>query len=212
MKEQALMFAVFGVVENITKSELTNVAKTLIYNYYSGSERPTARERAREAVFRYAQCKTLPVLEEIRKKTKDQLSTLEHLVLRMEYEAMRIDGTLPQAPPRVETPEAEPYSPPPPVSPPSGSGPFRVEADPEPPAAAGTPPLPPVRPSLPRSTLKSGSFSGVKVKRPAASGKPRAGHPKSAAKKPASTSRPSEKKTTSRPAAKKTSNRKKKSR
>ena len=81
MKEQALMSAVFDLVEHLTKSELTNISKTLIYNYFTGSERPTARERAREAVFRYAQCKSLPTLNDVRKKTRNQLDKLEHLVL-----------------------------------------------------------------------------------------------------------------------------------
>ena len=72
MKEQALMSAVFDLVEHLTKSELTNIAKTLIYNYFTGSERPTARERAREAVFRYAQCKSLPTLNDVRKKSRER--------------------------------------------------------------------------------------------------------------------------------------------
>jgi hypothetical protein len=160
MEERALMFAIFGVIEHVTKAELTNIAKTLIYNYYKSSERPTARERARDVVFRYAQCKSLPALEDIRRKTRDQLDKLEHLVLRMDYEAMRIDGTLPAHPAEP----ADNYSPPVPPAPLAGSGPFRVDEpkEAEPPAAPspdGTP-----APTVRKTPLASGGFSGVKAK------------------------------------------------
>ncbi len=91
------MFAIFGVVEYVLKSDLTNTAKTLLYNYYKSSDQPTYALRAREAVFRYAQCRSLPRLADIRQKSRAQLDRLEHLVLRMEYEAARLDGSWPPA-------------------------------------------------------------------------------------------------------------------
>ena len=48
MEDQALMFAIFGVVEYVLKSDLTNTAKTLLYNYYKSSDQPTCALRARE--------------------------------------------------------------------------------------------------------------------------------------------------------------------
>jgi hypothetical protein len=222
MKEQALMSAVFELVEHLTKSELTNIAKTLIYNYFSGSERPTTRERAREAVFRYAQCKSLPTLNEIRKKTREQLDKLEHLVLRMEYEGMRLDGFPPlfQAP---EEPTAKKSgSPPGPPPPQSGTGPFRVKPVAEDTVRSAAPAPLPATPAVRRSTLVSGSFAGVKAKKtPTRASKPGTApkekgprHPKAKApgKTSASSVRRTAKKLATRSAAKKTSARKKRRR
>jgi hypothetical protein len=211
MEEQSLMFAIFGVVEYITKSELTNIAKTLIYNYYQSSEQPTSPGRARESVFRYTQCKSLPIISDIQKKTRWQLNKLEHLVLRMEYEARRVEGTL--SGPLVasaessadtdEAPEAQPYSPPVPRPAQEGPGPFRAEesAPPKPKAL----PLPSV--ITPRKNpLTQGSFTGVRVKRSTA--------PKAKPGKPKSNARPGKKPARGqtarqRPAASKTVRRKK---
>ena len=106
MEDKILMFAIFGVVEYITKAELTNIAKTLIYNYYKGSEQPSCALKAREVVFRYAQCRSLPTLADIRRKERTRLNKLEHLVLKMEYEAARLDGSWPPAADLEVTPGA----------------------------------------------------------------------------------------------------------
>ena len=212
MKEQSLMFAVFGVIEHITKSELTNVSKTLIYSYYAGSELPTSRERSRDAVLRYTQSKVLPTLDEIRKKTKAELDTLEHLVLRMDYEAMKIDGTLSQFRPAAESSVEEPSSPPA----------ARVEPPRETTSREPSPSSAVTIPTLPKTPLHSGAFSGIKTRRlPARAGKPRflgrkpetrPARSKKAAKKTASSARPAGKKSGPRPTAKKTVVRKKKNR
>jgi hypothetical protein len=97
MKERNLFSAIFGVVESVTKSELTNIARTLIINYYQGSEQPTCALKARETVLRYAQCRVLPRLADIRQKDRSRLDRLEHLVLKMEYEAALLDGSWPPA-------------------------------------------------------------------------------------------------------------------
>jgi hypothetical protein len=114
MDDQQLMFAIFGVVEYITKSELTNIARTLLYNYYKGSEQSSSALRARETVFRYCQCRSLPKLADIKQKSRYQLDKLEHLILRMEYESARVDGTWPPAPepelPASAAPEASSFA------------------------------------------------------------------------------------------------------
>ncbi len=146
MEEKDLMFAIFGVVEYVTKSELTNTAKTLIYNYYKGSEQPTYALRARESVFRYAQCRSLPKLAEIRQKNRNQLDKLEHLVLRMEYEAARLDGAWP--------PATEPETPPGAVPETSSF----AEALPVPESGRGTPPFgatPPQTAAAPHGSIEN---------------------------------------------------------
>ncbi|MBN2352132.1 MAG: hypothetical protein JXD23_06130 [Spirochaetales bacterium] len=219
MKEQALMSAVFDLVEHLTKSELTNIAKTLIYNYFAGSERPTARERAREAVFRYAQCKSLPTLNDVRKKSREQLNKLEHLVLRMEYEGMRLDGSLPLFQASQDSDDKESFSPPVPAPPQSGPGPFRVESAADDDTRTAQPGHVPSPPRVRKSQLTRGSFSGVKTNSPRSrAAKP--GHartkpvkrPRKASaprEKPASNARRVMKKTSSRRTAKKPSSRKK---
>jgi hypothetical protein len=150
MDEKDLMFAIFGVVEYITKAELTNIAKTLMYNYYKGSEKAGAAEKAREVVFRYTQCKSLPRLDEIRKKTGPQLDRLEHLVLKMEFEAKRVDG--PFAPPTPSAAQPQP---------PSETRPYSPPVTP-----ASSLPHPLYSPKSRKTPLVSGSFSGIKVKPP----------------------------------------------
>jgi hypothetical protein len=93
MDEKRLAQAMFRLVEFITKAEMTGTARTLIFNYFKESGHERVSDKAREAVIRYTQCKTLPSLEEIRTKTETQLSELEHMVLKMEYEASKARTT-----------------------------------------------------------------------------------------------------------------------
>lgn len=88
--EKKLFAALFAVIESITLAELTNTSKHLIINYYTEADGVTPADKARAAIIRYTQCKTLPLLEEMRRKTPDQLSKLEHLVLKLEFEAKKL--------------------------------------------------------------------------------------------------------------------------
>ena len=197
------MFAIFGVVEYVLKSDLTNTAKTLLYNYYKSSDQPTCALRARETVFRYAQCRSLPRLADIRQKSRAQLDRLEHLVLRMEYEAARLDGSWPpadepEAPPGaapetasfagspLAVPTAEPSSSPRQETPATEE----EKAAPRPRSTEITPPrimgaahlqtTPPVRPK--KSPVRKKSTSSARPKKNA---KGKASQPKRTAAKPA---------------------------
>lgn len=87
--------AVFGVIEHLTKSELTTTSKKLLITYLDQADGETPSERAREAVRRYAQT-VLPSLESIREKHRTvELDELDDLVLKLEYEAARLSKTLP---------------------------------------------------------------------------------------------------------------------
>ncbi|RPJ07742.1 MAG: hypothetical protein EHM28_06175 [Spirochaetaceae bacterium] len=93
MLDRAFCFSVFAIIERLLKSEITNTSRQLIVNYIEEADGDTYSEKARAAIFRYSNEK-IPSLEEIRNKanaqSKDSLSILEHLVLKMEYEASRI--------------------------------------------------------------------------------------------------------------------------
>ena len=91
MDEKPLLHAIFETAEFINEAELTNTSKHLLMNYYDESVGLPAVDRARQAVIRYTQCGSLPTLEEMRKKTPAELSRLEHLVLKLEFEAKKVD-------------------------------------------------------------------------------------------------------------------------
>ncbi len=58
-------------------------------NYIDEAPENNLAERARTAIRRYMQ-KEIPTLDELRKKTQtEELSKMDHLVLKMEYEASR---------------------------------------------------------------------------------------------------------------------------
>ena len=89
----SFLLAVFGVIEHLTKSELTTTSKKLIIAYLNGTSGTSYADRAREAVRRYAQT-VLPSLESIREKSRTvELDELDHLVLKLEYEASRLAKT-----------------------------------------------------------------------------------------------------------------------
>ncbi|MBN1523215.1 MAG: hypothetical protein JW904_01925 [Spirochaetales bacterium] len=89
MNESRLICVIFQIVEFINEAEMTNSGKMLVINYFQEALYNNHSQKAREAIIRYTQCKTLPSLEEIRQKTADQLTPLEHLLLKMEFEAKR---------------------------------------------------------------------------------------------------------------------------
>jgi len=89
MSEMSFLLAVFAVIEFLNKSELTTTSKKLIINYVNEAGGDALVDKAREAVRRYTET-VLPTLEGIRTKAKTvKLDKLDHLVLKLEYEASR---------------------------------------------------------------------------------------------------------------------------
>jgi hypothetical protein len=85
--------SIFAIVEYITESELSNTSKQLIIRYLEDTARLAHAERARLAIQRYTQ-NQIPTLDAIRKKSKtEELDTLDHLILKMEYQARGLDET-----------------------------------------------------------------------------------------------------------------------
>jgi hypothetical protein len=71
--------------------ELRTTSKKLIINYINESKHLHLIDRARVAVKRYA-LEDIPSLQDIRERSQYQeLSMLDHLVLKMEYEAKKLD-------------------------------------------------------------------------------------------------------------------------
>ncbi len=90
MSEMSFLIAVFAVIEHLNKSELTATSKKLIVAYVNEASELTRVEKARAAVRRYTQI-VLPPLEGIRAKARTaKLDKLDHLVLKLEYEASRL--------------------------------------------------------------------------------------------------------------------------
>jgi hypothetical protein len=81
---------VFDLVEFLSRNTVATTSKKLLINYINEAADGKLVDRARSAILRYIQ-KELPSLEEIRKKSKTgELSKLDHLVLKMEFEATRV--------------------------------------------------------------------------------------------------------------------------
>jgi hypothetical protein len=88
----SFIISIFALVEHLNKSELTTTSKKLIIAYVNEATGETMVAKARGAVHRYTQT-VLPSLESIREKAKTQkLDRLDHLVLKLEYEASRLRG------------------------------------------------------------------------------------------------------------------------
>jgi hypothetical protein len=87
----SFLLAVFAVIEHLNKSELTTTSKKLIINYINEASGQSMIEKARAAVHRYAQT-VIPSLEALREKDsrRQKLDALDHLVLKLEYEASRL--------------------------------------------------------------------------------------------------------------------------
>jgi len=92
MGEMGFLIAIFAIIEHLNQSELTTTSKKLIINYVNEAADPSSVEKARAAVRRYTQI-VLPSLESLREKAKTKkLDTLDHLVLKLEYQASRLRG------------------------------------------------------------------------------------------------------------------------
>ena len=90
MSEMSFLLAVFAIIEFLNKSELTTTSKKLIINYLNDAGGEAMVDKAREAIKRYTET-VLPSLESIRTKAKTvKLDKLDHLVLKMEFEASRL--------------------------------------------------------------------------------------------------------------------------
>jgi hypothetical protein len=88
--EMGFLLAIFAVIEHLNKSELTTTSKKLIIAYVNEATGLSLAEKARIAVRRYTQT-VLPSLESIREKSRTaELNALDHLILKLEYEASRI--------------------------------------------------------------------------------------------------------------------------
>jgi len=93
MGEMGFLIAIFAIIEHLNQSELTTTSKKLIINYVNEASGRTAEDKARAAVRRYTQI-VLPSLASLREKAKSKkLDALDHLVLKMEYQASRMKGT-----------------------------------------------------------------------------------------------------------------------
>jgi hypothetical protein len=90
MGEMGFLIAIFAIIEHLNQSELTTTSKKLIINYVNEAADVSAAEKARAAVRRYTQI-VLPSLESLREKAKTKkLDPLDHLVLKLEYQASRL--------------------------------------------------------------------------------------------------------------------------
>jgi hypothetical protein len=90
MSEMRFLLAVFAIIEHLNSSELTTTSKKLIIAYLNEASGLSLPEKARAATHRYTQT-VLPALQAIREKARTQkLDALDHLVLKMEYEASRL--------------------------------------------------------------------------------------------------------------------------
>jgi RecB family exonuclease len=86
----SFLLSLFAIIEHVNKSELTTTSKKLIIAYVNEASEKTATDKARAAVQRYTEI-VLPTLDSIREKSRTQkLDALDHLVLKLEYEASRL--------------------------------------------------------------------------------------------------------------------------
>jgi len=87
LREEDFLETVFKIIEHLTRSELRVSSKKLILYYLKDSGKLHLQDRAREAIRRYTYYE-IPTLQGIREKAKrEELTLLDHLVLKMEYMA-----------------------------------------------------------------------------------------------------------------------------
>lgn len=90
MAAESFYSSVFALVEFLAKTTLTNTSKRLLMAYVEEAAEGSAAGRVRSAIRRYMQVE-VPSLDEIRQKSRtEELSKLDHLVLKMEFEASRL--------------------------------------------------------------------------------------------------------------------------
>jgi hypothetical protein len=86
----SFLLSVFALIEHLNKSELPNTSKRLIINYINEASETGMADKARAAIWKYTQT-VPPSLASIRQKsTSQKLDKLDHLVLKMEYQASRL--------------------------------------------------------------------------------------------------------------------------
>lgn len=90
MSEMSFLLAMFAIIEYLNKSELTTTSKKLLIAYMNEAKGDVPVDKAREAVRKYTET-VLPSLDSIRTKAKTiKLDKLDHLILKLEYEASRL--------------------------------------------------------------------------------------------------------------------------
>lgn len=84
--------SVIKIIEHLTKAEITKYAYKIIINYFDEFFDEDYSVCARDVVKKYL-IKDIPLLEEIRQKHKKtgKLDELDRLVLKMEYEAEKLN-------------------------------------------------------------------------------------------------------------------------
>lgn len=88
--EKRFLSAVFNVIEYLNEAELRNSSKRLIIAYLNESKAVTFSGKARHAIIRHTQ-QDIPQLQEVRDRGKrSDLTDLDHLILKMEYEAEKL--------------------------------------------------------------------------------------------------------------------------
>jgi len=88
--------SIFTIIENIIHIEMSDQGRGLVENYLNAANAENYAEKARYAIFRYTQ-KEIPSLEDIRRKNKTvELSEMDHLILKMEYESKQLSGSTSQ--------------------------------------------------------------------------------------------------------------------
>lgn len=82
--------SVIELAENIVHMRLSDQGKAVIENYIDSAAEESMSGKARNAIYRYTQYE-LPTLDQLREKNKTQeLSQIDHLILKMEYEAKQV--------------------------------------------------------------------------------------------------------------------------
>ncbi len=91
METDRYLRAIFNLIESIIHIELSDQGRGVVENYLDTAAAQDMAEKARYAIYRYTQIE-LPSLDEIRAKNKSEsLSKMDHLILKMEYEAKRLN-------------------------------------------------------------------------------------------------------------------------
>jgi hypothetical protein len=86
----SFLLSIFAIIEHLNKSELPTTGKKLIINYINEASGESMVEKARSAVLRYTHI-VLPTLDALREKARTmKLDPLDHLVLKLEYQASRL--------------------------------------------------------------------------------------------------------------------------
>lgn len=89
--DRKFITSIFNIIEFLLETELTVTSKQLVIRYLDNSTELKHADKARQVIGRYTQSQ-VPSLETIREKSKQQeLTALDHLVLKMEFQAKKMD-------------------------------------------------------------------------------------------------------------------------